>query len=476
MSGLTQLLETARRALISNQLAMNTTGHNIANASTPGYSRQRVSLTPTPPLELTSGLLGTGVMAQGVTRMWNGFLDQQVRGASSTYGRAGAEQALLSRLESLLNEPNGGGLSSALTRFFNAWQDLSSLPDDQVRRSQVMQEGTLLAGMFNQLSQDMTDLRGSVRDDMIARVDSINRLVGEIGDLNGMIISARASYAEAPDLEDQRDLKLRELAQLVDISVVLDESGSATVSVGGMIVVSRGTVSPLEAVAGPTVTLHGSTFDQYRIVSAVGGVDVAVTGGELGGLLTAYNTTLPDALGSLDELARALIEAVNTEHRAGYGIGSPPPTGIDFFMGSSAASIGLDLTDISGGAARGSNPRTLNIAAAGGPPPVAAGDNAVALRIAGLAEGALASLGGASVTEFYASLAGIVGSNAQAATHAEEAADMMLAQLESQRSAVSGVSLDEEMVNLIRYQRAFDAAARVISVTDEMMQTLLGIL
>jgi flagellar hook-associated protein 1 FlgK len=291
-----------------------------------------------------------------------------------------------------------------------------------------------------------------------------------------MIISAHASFAEAPDLEDQRDLKLRELAELADISVTLDESGSATVSVGGMVVVSRGTVTPLELVAGPTVTVNGSTFDQYRVVSSLGGVDVAVVGGELGGLLTSYNTTIPEALGALDQLARTLIEGVNAEHRAGYGLGVPPTTGVDFFMGTSAASIGLDLTDTSGGAARGSNPQALNIAAAGGPPPPAPGDNAVALRIAGLSDGAQAALGGASLTAFYAALAGDLGSDAQAAGNSEEANDMMLAQLESQRSAVSGVSLDEEMVNLIKYQRAFDAAARVISVTDDMMQSLLGML
>lgn len=474
MSGLTQLLETARRALITNQLAMNVTGHNIANAGTNGYSRQRVSLTATPPLAITGGLLGTGVQVQGVSRIWNGFVNQQVRGASSSYGRAGTENLVLSQLQTVLNEPEGGGLSTAMAHFFDAWQDLSSLPDDAARRSEVMGAGRLLASTFNRMHQDITALRGSVANEMKTKVDSINSLITEIGEINALLISSHASSPESPDLEDQRDLKLQELAGLVDISVTLEVSGSATVSVGGMLVVSRGTATPLELVAGPAVTLDGTSFDQYAVVSSLGGVPVTVSGGGLGGLIASYNTALPTAMGSLDQLARTVIDAVNQAHRSGYGLGSPPATGVDFFLGDSAASIGLDLTDTRGGAAPGSNPQALNIAAAAGPPPVAAGDNAVALQIAALADTAQVALAGVSVTEYYSRLAGSIGSDAMAAANEEETTDLMLSQLESRRSSISGVSLDEEMVNLIRYQQAFDAAARLVSVTDEMMDTLMG--
>ena len=474
MSGLAQLLNTARSALLAQQYGMSVTSHNIANAGTVGYSRQRALMVTNTPVRTSAGLIGTGVLMLGVTRIRDQFLDQQLRGSAQSMGAATAEQGVLRHIEALMNEPSTGGMSDAMTRFFAAWQDLATRPEDAVAREQVRQEGNFLASSFRGMHRELTALRSSVRDNLTATVDRINALAREIADINAQIVSASSSGQEAPDLRDLRDLKLEELASLGSISVTEDAQGAVTVSLGGAVIASRNGASAVMLADAPTIDIGGTTFDQLQIVTERGQNPVAVAAGELGGLLRSYNQTVPEQIGNLDRLARAIIDAVNAIHQTGYGQGTPPPTGINFFLGSDASTIDLDLTDTSTGAAPGSNPRTDNIAAAAGPPPPAAGDNAIALRIAQLLDDPQAALDGRSMAEFYGSMAARVGTALVALDNKVQATEMVLAQLVNQREATSGVSLDEEMTNMIRYQRAFDAAARVIATADEMFQTLLG--
>jgi flagellar hook-associated protein 1 FlgK len=474
MSGLAQLLNTARSALLAQQYGMSVTSHNIANAATPGYSRQRALMVPSMPVRTSAGLIGTGVMMMGVTRIRDQFLDQQIRGSYQTMGAATAEQGVLQHIEALLNEPSTGGMGEVLNRFFAAWQDLSADPEGAVAREQVRQEGNFLAGAFRSMRSELTALRSSVHDNLTATVDRINTLAREISEVNAQIISASSSGEEVPDLRDLRDAKLEELSTLGSISVSEDAQGAVTVSLGGAVIASRNGYSEVMLSDAPTADYGGTTFDQLQIVTVRGANPVTVASGALGGLLKSYNQTVPEQIGSLDELARTIIDAVNTLHRSGYGQGTPPPTGIDFFLGTDAATINLDLTDTSTGAAPGSNPRTDNIAAAAGPPPPASGDNTIALAIAALLDEPQASLGGRSIAEYYGTMAARVGTSLQALDNAVVSTDMVLSQLENQREATSGVSLDEEMTNMIRYQRAFDAAAKVIATADEMFLTLLG--
>jgi flagellar hook-associated protein 1 FlgK len=413
-------------------------------------------------------------MMVGVTRIRDQFLDQQIRGSYQSMGAATAEQSVLQHIEALLNEPSTGGLGTVLSRFFGAWQDLSTDAEDPVAREQVRLEGNFLASTFRSMRSELGALRDSTREKLTATVDRINTLAREIADVNAQIISASASGQEAPDLRDIRDAKLEELATLGSISVSEDDQGAVTVSLGGAVIASRNGASAVTLLDAPTADYGGTAFDQLQVVTERGANPVVVSSGTLGGLLKSYNQTVPQQIGDLDTLARAIIDAVNTLHLSGYGQGSPPPTGIAFFLGTDAATIGLDLTDTSGGAAPGSNPRTENIAAASGPPPPASGDNTIALAIAALLDEPQAALGDRSVASFYGTMAARVGTALETLDNQVSAGEMVLAQLEYQREAVSGVSLDEEMTNMIRYQRAFDAAAKVIATADEMFQTLLA--
>jgi len=478
MAGISQILETARRAMLTHQYGMAVTGHNIANAGTAGYSRQRVNLAATTPLATQAGLLGTGVMVQNVSRLHDQFIDQQIRLSNTSLGLANSNYQILSQIEAMYNEPSDSSLSSVMAGFFASWQELSTNPADPTARNAVMLQGKTLAETFQRLHSDMSALRSSLRDDLTSKVDQINALTAEIGTLNEKITGALANGETPNDLQDLRDTKLEELATLADVQVQQDNRGCMTVTLGGRVIADNGYAEKLQVVQGASATLSGSSFDQLRVVTGQG-VDVNITGGQGGGVLNSYNTSIPDALGRLDRLAEAFISEVNRFHATGYGLQDPPLTGINFFKGSDAATIGLDLTDTSGGAAAGSAPSAKNIAASS--LASATGNNDIALLIAGCLDrkpltgvGGATLLDGLSLSQYYSVSVAHVASAVNAAGTQADSQELVSSQLLAQRDSVSGVSIDEELTNMIKFQRAFDAAAKMVSTVDEMFQTLLN--
>lgn len=481
MSGISQLLETARRALLSQQYGMAVTGHNIANASTPGYSRQRAEFSPTAPLSTSSGFLGTGVMVENVTRLRNRFVDQQIRSSNDSLGMANSEYQILSQIEATFNEPSASGLSGAMDRFFQAWQKLSTHPEDAVTRNALMLEGKAMTDTFHRLNAEMRTLRSSLGDEITSKLDRINTLSKDIARLNTDILAAGSGGQNPNDMKDLRDTKLEELSLLANISVSEDSLGSVNVSLGGTVIAGNGDFRTLRAVPGTTASIAGTDFDQLRIVTDISGGDVMLTGGEVGGLLKSYNTTIPESLGRQDRLAGAIISSINELHASGYGRQNPPRNGINFFMGTDAGSIAIDLTDTSSGAAPGTAPSIDNIATSSSA--TAGGKNDIALLIAGLDKkkplvsgGGATLLDGLSISEYYNQTVVRIGSGVNSADTTIQSQELVVAQLSQQRESVSGVSLDEEMTNMIKFQHSFDAAARLVNTANEMYQTILGML
>lgn len=453
MSGLSTLLETARRALMAQQVEMSVTGHNIANASTAGYSRQRVNLVETPALRESYGFLGTGVVSDQITRLRDSFLDRQVWNGNATMGDATSQQAILSQIEASFNEPSSAGLSSAMTSFFNSFQDLALHPEESSARNSVLQQASLLSGNFHRLHDEITTLRTSMTEDVNAKVTQINQLSSEISDLDGQITSARATGGSPSDLLDQRDQKIEELSSIANISVSENQQGSVMVSIGGVVIASRSGPQNLRVQQSPA---------GLQVVTEKEGVQVALAGGTLGGDLALTNSTIPGYVTRLDQLAGALINRVNTVHRGGFGLGTPPPTGQDFFSGTGAADI-----DVS--AALQADPNGVAASGTGAP-----GDNSVALAIVGITNEPLLQGKSLTLSQFYNGLVTGVGTALNNANSTSDTQQLIHTQLDNQRQAVSAVSIDEEMTNLIKYQRAFDAAARLVSTTNDMFLTILG--
>jgi flagellar hook-associated protein 1 len=452
MPGITQILEIARRALASQQIGMNVTSHNISNANTPGYSRQRAELIATVPIRYTYGLLGTGVTVDSIQRIRNQFLDQQIRMANESYGNASAQQTIVSQIEANLNEPSDSGLAALMANFFNSFQDLSVHPEESGARNSVLQKGTALAQGFRRLNGSLKQLQSDIFSDVDAKVDQINSLTQQISDLNVQIVAAQAGGRDAGDQKDQRDYLVEQLSTLANINVTEDASGAANVSLGGIVIAAASGPMALKA------ELIGTTM---RIATADTSTTVTTTGGELGGALKAYNTDIPAALASLDQIAGAIINRVNSLHSAGYGLGTPPSTGNNFFAGTTAGDMEVDAII---------SANVNNIAASGTGAP---GDNSVALALSHVGADALLNGNTVSVTQFYGNFVSSIGSTVNASNNTMNAQDLVLSQLESQRESISGVSLDEEMTNLIKYQRSYDAAARIVNVANEMYQTIL---
>ncbi len=476
MSGISQLLETARRALMAQQYGMSVTGHNIANAGTTGYSRQRADLATTAPLQTAYGFLGTGVTVQTVSRLRDRFIDQQIRSANDTLGLAASDYRILSQIEAIFNEPSDASLSTGLSQFFAAWQDLSTNPEDAVTRNVVLAQGQALTDTFHRLSGQLTTQRNALPGELTERIERINALAREISDLNVTIGTGMTNGQGAGDLQDLRDSKIAELSGLANITVSGGNNGAVLVSLGGTLIAGSGTVLALKVTSGEPATIAGTSFEQLRVVTVSGGFDVDLHGGEAGSILKSFNSTLPDAMGRLDQLAGAIVEAVNQQHTAGYGRQQPPRTGVRFFMGTDAASMAIDLTDPSD--APGSNPSIDNIAASSSP--AAAGDNSIALLISGILDkrplvtsGGVTLLDGLSLSEFYNQIVTDIGSSVNATGAIVTSQELFVSQLTAQQEAIAGVSLDEEMANMIKFQNAFDAAAKMVSTVNEMYTTIL---
>lgn len=453
MSGLSGILEAAKRAMQSQRFGINVTSHNIANASTPGFSRQRVHLEPSIALRTQAGMLGSGVQATHIGRIRERFIDQQIRLANDSFGEAEIKYRISGQIESIFNEPSEAGLSAALGRFFNSFQDLALHPEESSARNAVLQQGLLLTQSFNRISTGLHQLRDDLTNDVQVKVNRINELTDEITRLDIEITNTRAKGLEPADLMDQRDLMIDELSKLANIHASEDSNGSVLISLGGTVIASRAGAVKLRTEG------DGSTI---RIINELDGREMNITGGELNGVLSMYNREVPDFLDRLNQLAGRIIERVNEVHAGGYGIGDPPPTGISFFEGTNAGDIGVSeviLNDI------------MNIAASADG---TAGNNTNAHALSGIPDELLFNDNRLSVNQFYNTMVSDIGSRINSNESIIRSQTMVLNQLENQRASVSGVSIDEEMTNLIKFQRAYEASARVVRSVDEMFQSIIN--
>ncbi len=452
MAGLNDVLNSARSALIAQQVAMEVTSNNVANANTVGYSRERVDFEQSPAVPINHGLLGTGVSASHIGRARDRMIDQQLWGASDSNGKATTDQTILSQVEAAVNEPSDSGLSETMSSFFSAFQSLSAQPEESAARNNVVQQGQLLAQSFHNIQSGIAQTQNNIVSDVQSQLQTINQLTSDISDLNVKIANATTQGVEASSLEDQRDLKIDTLSGLVKVNVSDAADGSVMVSVGGTVVASKaGAVALTSVIKG----------NKMQIFSGASTQPTQITSGQLGGDLENYNTTIPGYMSKLDATANALITQINTLHAAGFGIGTPPSTGVNFFTGTSA-------TDINVNAAVVNDPNKVAASSDG-----STGDNQAAVAMANLQNQSVMNGGAATIPQYYNSFVSSIGSAVDAANNTSANQQLVINQLQSQRSSFSGVSIDEEMTNLTQYQHAYQAASEVVTVVNEMMQSLI---
>ncbi|MCU0601218.1 MAG: flagellar hook-associated protein FlgK [Desulfobacterales bacterium] len=459
MTHLFGVLSTATSALLTQQRAINVTGNNIANVNTPGYSRQRLNLETGMPTQTGLGMMSYGVTSTDVERVYDRFLGVQLNNENANLGRWEAQKGMLDRVEVVFDESGGYGLNQALSDFWNSWQDLSLKPEGQTERAVVAATSQGLADAIRQkyggLEQVQKDIDIAVRDG----VETVNRLAAQIADLNQKIARTEIGGTNANDYRDRRDLILKQLSEMIDITSFEDATGQAVVSVG----------------AGRPLVESGNTWQLSAQTNADGHTDIfwpdvdgglvslsgEIRGGRIGGWLQTRDAKIAGYQSDLDALAQGLMGEVNTLHAAGYGLDGTTDT--DLFTGSGAADMQINPAVLA----------DLNLIAASAPPG-AYGNADQAIAINALRTG-LTMNGGTSTFDAAANaLVSQVGYDVQTAkANAGHQADMTT-YLENYRESVSGVSLDEEMVNLVKFEAAYNAAAKMVSMADEMLDSLMN--
>ena len=445
-------LNIGSTALLATQRAVDVVSHNIANSAVDGYTRQTVSITaatPTPgiPGETGTGMMGTGVVVTDIGRMRDLLTDISYRQQAATAGASAATSTVMDNAQGILG-PLDAGTPQALSDFYAAWDQLSNTPTDAAARQGVINAGSTLAQSLNDASTQLTQIAGDTGAKMSADVGTINGLTAQIAQLNKQILSATAAKSAPNDLMDTRDRALDQLASLTGATFQTDNTGQVNVFLGTQSLVRNGDSFAL------TLNQSGGTYS----MSTTGQLSTPVTpGGELGGFMTAVNTTLPSLRADLDTVASQLVSSVNAVHQAGYDLQGNQ--GGVFFTGTDASTIAVSSALTTETVAAAVRPNTPND-----------GDNALA--IAQLRNASVSSTG--SVGDNLRSLAGRLGSLAAAANQTDTAAQTALTGYQTARSSADGVSVDEEMVDLVKYQRSYEAAAKVISTANSMMDTLIN--
>ncbi len=451
---LTSLLSIARTALLTQQKAIDVTGHNIANASTEGYSRQRLILEPATPLQTPIGQIGRGVTASGVERLRDQFLDASYRKENGDLGKYNTSKDLLGQIEGIFGEPSDTGLSNGIDQLFSAFGDLANDPTSKTARSLVAQAGTSLAQSFQDVDRRLTDANNDVTARMRGAVADVNQLVSQIADLNTRIQAGTAGNREAPDIKDQRDKLVDQLSGIVGVRVLQRTDGTIGVAAGDALLVDGGSFSTLD------VRDNGSGKFSVGMTGTTGTINLQ--SGSLASLAELSASTIPALRGKLDALVKGIVTEVNALHRTGTGIAGS--TGIDFFNPTSLTAASMQLSSAV-------TLSTDNIAAG---KTGAAGDNANALALAALRTTGVVSFGGATIGEAFQGLMSDLGVTVRDAASKQTAQDIVVSHADTLRQSVSGVSIDEELTALIGQQNAYKAAARLVTVADDMVQAVIA--
>lgn len=459
MSDIYGIMSLAGQALMTQQRAISVTSHNIANVNTPGYSRQQLIMTTNTPLDSSIGLMGNGVRGEAIERIYDRFLSAQISNESQGLGRWDAQKDAVELVEMIFNEADGSGLSQAMSKFWDAWQSLTNNPAGTTERQVLVTASQILATTFNQLSSDLSQSQQDLDLAIQATVADINRLSEQLADLNEKIISSEIGLLSANDYRDQRELMLKELSELIDINTFEDANGAVSVfGANGRPLVTAGQFWQLSTETNATGLQDVVWVDHAGNTT---NISADISGGKLKGYLEVRDGVIVDYINRLDTLAQTLMTDVNSAHQSGFALDGS--AGEVFFAGTGAADLEVN-PNIAG------NPVLVAAAADALTVP---GDNRKAIEIANLQYQLVMSANTVTYNDYYSSLVRDAGNEVLISDAYYKHQSDMMAQLENQRESVSGVSLDEEMINLIKFQNAYTAAAKLIMTADEMMQTVL---
>ncbi|MEJ8302697.1 flagellar hook-associated protein FlgK [Saccharibacillus sacchari] len=516
-------LETAKRSLYTQTTALSTTGHNIANAGTAGYSRQVVKTQATSAFEMpglrnwtSAGQLGSGVEVTSISRVRDSYLDDQFRSENSGLGGWTVRQETLSKLEAIVNEPSESGLSTVMNNFWSAWSDFSKDPQDITNRKIIKETTLAMTDSLNQTAKQLDAMTTDITANINLKATEINSLLQTVADLNAGIKKVEDMGNNANDLSDQRDYAVDQLSKIANVTVTKLDTGYQ-VSLGGNVAVAGTTVTPVTE-ASLKAAYDGGTLNKGEVYGmfvsrddyvvdyraqldtlantlANGQFEITLPAGSVvpdGTTLNVVNadgtqtsTTYSNTAGNrtLASDTKVKVDGINGLMKIGYTInGTTPSAGIDLFTSGSAGGA-ITAGNITLNSQIQSNPNLIassfRVTGVGTTSEsVVTGNAGLALIMADMKStkfdfGAAASTP-VTIDDYFSSITGQLGvQSKEAARQAQNATDLS-SQVETLRQSVSGVSLDEEMTNLVKFQQAYNASARFMTTFDEMLDKLIN--
>jgi flagellar hook-associated protein 1 FlgK len=449
-------LNTAVQAMLTDQAALSTTSNNIANANTPGYSRQTVELAEAPPTQYGGLLIGNGVQIQAIVSQHSSLLQTQLDQETQQQSKYNSYLGTMQQVQTLFNETSGTGLQSSITGFFNSVQQLSTDPSNTSLRAGVLTAAQNMAQAFNGSSSSLISLQRNVDLSVAQSVGQINTLTSQIAQLNGQISTANQVGQNAGSFVDQRDQLVNQLSGLIDVSEIPAGNGSLTLTTTGGTSLVVGTQNfQLNTQPDPATGFQ-------QVYSQGSNITSTITGGSLGGAIQARDTTIPSILSSLDSLASNLENSVNAVNQAGTDLNGaaggnffvPPPAG----GAGSASQMQVAITD----------PSKIAASLDGN-----SGDNSNLTALLNVQNQAIVN--GQTPLNAYSSLVFNIGNDVSTAQSEVSGSQAMIQQIQNQIGSISGVSINEEAANLVQFQQAYQAAAQVASVINSLTSTAINL-
>lgn len=470
MAGGVDIFSIGKSGLLTNRHAMTTTSHNIANVNNENYTRQRTEMRSGPTIPRGRVNFASGVTSDGSIRVADEYLERRVDIEHRNWGKAEERSTHLDQAEQLFNEANSEGLNQLATRFFNEFRTLSAEPDSDSVRAAVRESAKHLVGDIRRMNNGIQEIQNNIDTRIEGYVMEANSLARQVRDLNIEISKVENGGGQAADLRDQRDGAIRRLGEIMEIQVGKDNFSRTTITLANSaVLVVGGTVNELEVNRTPYDPERNKAVNAYDVFIKHP-VRQKLTGkmdkGRMGGLLEVRDEYLMRAKDKLDKLAYNLSTAVNQIHRQGFGFGNR--TGNNFFndLGSKVdAAARIDLSD----AVKEDVANIASAAKANAPY-----DNRIAVAISGLANVPMDD--GVSMIDSYNSMVAELGVSAGESKKQLVFQNDVLLQLKGMRDKISGVNLDEETTNLVRYQHAFAASSKVIQMADQQIKEVLAII
>ncbi len=485
---MSDLLNIGRTGLNASKKSLETTGHNISNVNTEGYSRQRVNQTTNIPITKGGTIHGTGARVKSVTRINDDFVNKRLEKSISNSKFFEQRMDRMSQVEDIFNDLDTDGLNQVINRFFNSFRELANQPENETIRSVVRDQANLVVQDFQRIQGSLNSISAGIDGNMEAEVTDINQTLEHIASLNAKIRSLEAVNEEVGDLRDQRDLAVRNLAKSFKVHTYQDNKGQ-------FVVAARGVGTLVTATQVQRLQI-GTSNKENSTNGLPGSADIffegkpahiltkKFQGGSLASLAKVRNEEIVDIKNKIDSIAYNLTKSVNAIHRRGYvnrkiEVGEQGSvsdvdskgmtTGINFFKeptGPQDSALNMSLSsevkeDLS------------NIVTALGPN--SPGDNRISLAISKIQHERIVGDEESTLEEFYLQAVGKIGLEAGKAKLDSEQADGLKAQAISIRERLVGVSIDEEAANMVKYQHAYDASAKIMQTADEMFKTVIGI-